>query len=248
MCGNSIWHIYLGRRVNFDHLSYACILQTGPNFPFLPKLVLNFYISGLKKKAIDLKFGPVVGIDNRSLLWKFQPDRTSGYAEGEHFRQNTDRSVKYQRRRWPTWNFAHCLRWSRPITGENFKSKALVVPEFRKGGVYFTDRSVKYQILPWNHFFSIFWFNLANKHILNKKYQASWLIHSYSQFDILVCKIPTKQVADLKFCKWSSFVNICHWWKFQVHSTCQSWDPRGGGLTCPSRCFAYKKIGRCSKG
>ena len=91
------------------------------------------------------------------------------------------------------------------------------------------------------------WSNSANKYILNKRYQASRLIHSYSQFYILVCKIPTKQVAELKICKWSSFVNICHWWKFQVHSTCQSWDPRGG-LTCPSRCFAYKKIGRCSKG
>ena len=62
--------MYLGHGINFGHLTYACILQTGPNLPFWPKLALNFYISGLEK-AIDLKFGPVVGINNRSLLSKF---------------------------------------------------------------------------------------------------------------------------------------------------------------------------------
>ena len=33
-----------------------------------------------------------------------------------------------------------------------------------------------------------------------------------------VCKIPTTQVAELKFCTW----------KFQVKSSCSSWVPEGG--------------------
>ena len=58
--------------------------------------------------------------------------------------------------------------------------------------------------------------------------QANRSIHWCSQFDMLVCKIPTKQVAELKFCKSSSFIHIYHWSKFQGHSTCQSWDFKGG--------------------
>ena len=74
--GNSTWHIFLGRRINFCHLSVSCILQTGLKLPFLPKFALRFYISGLEN-AIDLKFWPVVGIGNTSLLSKFQRNRIS---------------------------------------------------------------------------------------------------------------------------------------------------------------------------
>ena len=68
----------------FCHLRFSCILQTGPKLPFLPKLALDIYISGLEY-AIDLKFWPVLGIDNTTLLSKFQRNRTSGYAENEYF-------------------------------------------------------------------------------------------------------------------------------------------------------------------
>ena len=98
--------------------------------PFCPILGPNFYISGLKQ-AIDLNFGPKTGIDNRSLLSKFERNRKSSCTESEQFRWNTDRSVKYQPGDWLTWNFAHHLIWSRSITGQNFKSKAPVVPLFR---------------------------------------------------------------------------------------------------------------------
>ena len=53
-------------------------------------------------------------------------------------------------------------------------------------------------------------------------YQANQPIRHFSQIYILVCKIPTKQVAELKFCKSSPFIHIYYWSKFQGHSTCQS--------------------------
>ena len=55
-----------------------------PKLPFLAKLALDFNISGLEN-AINLKFWPVLGIDNTSLLWKFQRNRINGYAESEYF-------------------------------------------------------------------------------------------------------------------------------------------------------------------
>ena len=53
-----------------------------PEDPFLPKLGLNFHISGLEN-GIDLKLGPVIGIDDRSLLSKFQRNRTGGCLESD---------------------------------------------------------------------------------------------------------------------------------------------------------------------
>ena len=38
-----------------------------------------------------------------------------------------------------------------------------------------------------------------------------------------ICKTPTTQVAELKFCIWSQMVNTYHWWKFQVKSTSGTW-------------------------
>ena len=43
-----------------------------------------------------------------------------------------------------------------------------------------------------------------------------------------VCKIPTAQVAELKFCIWSQMVNTYHWWKFQVKRLRRTWVPEGG--------------------
>ena len=43
-----------------------------------------------------------------------------------------------------------------------------------------------------------------------------------------VCKIPTTQVAELKFCIRSQMVNTYHWWKFQVKRQSRTWVPEGG--------------------
>ena len=63
-------------------MSRAYILQTGPKSPFLPKLALIFYISGLEN-GIDLKFGPALGNDNLKLHAKFQVDPTTCCPESE---------------------------------------------------------------------------------------------------------------------------------------------------------------------
>ena len=74
-------------------------------------------------------------------------------------------------------------------------------------------------------FFAINDFNSTNQPSgtnFSQIYQANQPIRHFSQIYILVCKIPTKQVAELKFCKSSPFIHIYHWSKFQGHSTCQS--------------------------
>ena len=43
---------------------------SGPKSPFLPKLALDIQISGLEN-AIDLKFWPVLGIDNTACCQNF---------------------------------------------------------------------------------------------------------------------------------------------------------------------------------
>ena len=39
-----------------------------------------------------------------------------------------------------------------------------------------------------------------------------------------VCKIPTRKVANLKFCTQAYIINTYHWWKFQVKSISGSRD------------------------
>ena len=110
--------------------------------------------------------------------------------------------------------------WSIPITGENFKSKGKVEPEFRRGvNVYFTDRSAKYQITTW----PIFWT------LINFLDQFGWLEQFSAKFieaitlirrlgfrppylNVLVCKIPTRQVADPNFCKQSCIIVYYYPW------------------------------------
>ena len=157
---------------------------------------------------LNWKFGPVIGTDDRSLLSKLQQNRTSSYAKSEHFRENTDRSVKYQPCRWDC-NFAHRLRWSKPSL-----MKISVIPEFQKREMCILQTgllSAKYR--SGTDFFGIFCFNLVNVLNFNRNYQANQLIHSYGKFDIWFCKIPTKQVTSLKFeiifiCQYLSLVKI----------------------------------------
>ena len=84
-------------------------------------------------------------------------------------------------------------------------------------------QSTKY---PWDQIsFVTSHFCLTNKPSgtnFSQTYQANQHIYHFSQIYILVCKIPTKQVAELKFCKSSPFIHIYYWSKFQGHSTCQS--------------------------
>ena len=60
--------------------------------------------------------------------------------------------------------------------------KIPVVPKVPEKGVYNTDRSVKYQIPPWNHF-SVYFALIWQKDSISK-YQANWLIYFLSPFDI----------------------------------------------------------------
>ena len=76
--------------------------------------------------------------------------------------------------------------------------------------MYFKDRSAKYQIPMGPIFLVIFHFCLTNQPSgasFSQNYQVNHPIHDFGNFDILVCKIPTKQVADKKFCKSSPFID-----------------------------------------
>ena len=89
-------------------------------------------------------------------------------------------------------------------------------------------QSTKY---PWNQFlFATFHFCLTNQALganFSQIYQVKQPIRHLGQIFILVCKIPTKQVVELKFCKSSPFIHIYHWSKCQGHSTFQSRDFKG---------------------
>ena len=139
---------------------------------------------------------------------------------------------------WLNWNFAHSLWWSLPVTGENFKSKSSAVPEFRRGGLCVFYRP--FCKISNTHQTNFFW-SLANfvwqishkEQISDQIYQPNQPTCDFSQIDILVSKIPTKQASELKFCKLSPFVNTYHWSKFQGYSTYQSWNFRGGARVSP---------------
>ena len=108
--------------------------------------MMHFYISRTTD-VFELKFSPVIGIDNTILCAKFQ----FGHLSGRYF---TDPALKWdipvykiQPDRWPTWNFAHRLISSIPITGVNFKSKAPVVLEIQNSIICILQtRSVNYTI------------------------------------------------------------------------------------------------------
>ena len=76
---------------------------------------------------------------------------------------------------------------------------------------------------PWDQFpfatYHICSTNQASGANFSQIYQVN---QHFSQIYILVSKIPTKQVAELKFRKLSPFIHIYHWSKFQGHSACQS--------------------------
>ena len=144
-CVVTLFDIYIGVGSMFATMC----AQTGPSLPFLPTLALNFHISRFRD-VIDVKFGPVLETDDRGLLSKFQQNRTSSYAESEHFREimtgmsNTNHASDR--------NFLHRLRWSRPTTGEILGQKLQWFLSSGNGGVYFTD-----QIPVWNW---LFWYIL----------------------------------------------------------------------------------------
>ena len=91
--------------------------------------------------------------------------------------------------------------------------------------------SVKYTLVTW----SIWYF--ANRYYLlilapGENFKSIWpLDHSkwYPSNGAVgiyrpVCKIPTRQVADSKFCTKTYIINIYHWCKFEVKSTSGSGD------------------------
>ena len=100
--------------------------------------------------------------------------------------------------------------------------------------------------VPNNHVTDFFWSIWVIGAIFSQIYWANH--HPNPSFrlqtpylNVLVCKIPTRQVVDPNFCKQSCIIVFYLWSKFQVPSICSFWDLKGGPRGPPKMLRLAKK-------